>query len=368
MNEIRVLEPNNKSLPERLVNGDITIQHLGNDGLLNPALSYLLTLRSKRSVVTAKAALNAMAKIFGYVDLHEMPWETLNADTIGVSLHSLRMTESEILDSSYAKQTFIDDVRARQISKRKRWEPKALKTANLYLSMIKGVMRQAFLKGQISSEVFTRIKEVKGYSLDGESNRALPVTALNALSVITMCKEENSCRGARDAAALALLYGCGLRRDETRRLKLSDINWDEGTISFEGKGNKRRKPPLHAWQLPILKHWIENHRPEVPGALLLPITRWDKVELKLNNRGEAIAGSDNLIYRIVKARFVEAGYPVIAPHDLRHVFATALLDNNTSFNELSLLLGHKSNETTRIYDRTGFDRARKSAIKNLPGL
>jgi site-specific recombinase XerD len=39
----------------------------------------------------------------------------------------------------------------------------------------------------------------------------------------------------------------------------------------------------------------------------------------------------------------------IHPHTLRHSFATHLIENGSSTNEVQALLGHKSPETTMVY-------------------
>src|SRR5262249_56013659 len=49
---------------------------------------------------------------------------------------------------------------------------------------------------------------------------------------------------ARDAAVLALLYGCGLRISEALGLKRKDVGGGRDSLTVTGKGNKTRMVPL----------------------------------------------------------------------------------------------------------------------------
>jgi len=336
---------------------------------VNPANLYLLSLRSTRSYKTAVSVLNTMAKVYGSENYHTMDWASLTEEQVQMSIHVLLMTQDEILKSPVIHETLKREVRSREGSRQGAWRPKSLRTVNLYLSAVKGVMRYAMKRKLIDSHDYALIKDIKGFSVKGEVSKTLPVKAVDALKVLKTCAEDDTARGARDAAALALLYGAGMRRDEVRRLKISDIKWEARLIEFHGKGNKVRKPALHDWMTPILQKWIQEYRPHnMPGALLLAIDRWGNVQEKTDEYGNATPASDNLVYRIVKSRFAAAGLPVMAPHDLRRIFATALFEANVHISEIQQALGHQNIETTLIYNKTGEEKARESVRQHIPGF
>lgn len=49
------------------------------------------------------------------------------------------------------------------------------------------------------------------------------------------------CRCERDKALISLLWYSGMRLSEVINAKTSDFNWNEGTVTVLGKGNKYRK-------------------------------------------------------------------------------------------------------------------------------
>ena len=92
-------------------------------------------------------------------------------------------------------------------------ETKAPATVNATLSALRGVAREAWRLGLMTSEDRMRIEAVKG--IKGSrlpAGRALSVGEVIAL--FDVCARDASPAGARDAAMLALLLGAGLRRAE----------------------------------------------------------------------------------------------------------------------------------------------------------
>lgn len=70
--------------------------------------------------------------------------------------------------------------------------------------------------------------------------------------------------------------------------------------------------------------------------------------LFVNNRGERYSGRS--VQEIVKLSALLAGIKKeVHPHTLRHSFATHLIQNGASLNEVQTMLGHKSPETSMIY-------------------
>ena len=132
---------------------------------------------------------------------------------------------------------------------------------------------------------------------------------------------------------ISMLYGLGLRISELSLLKLEDIKgkW----IQIHGKGNKVRELPL----LPELQKLIRVY------------TKEKNPKNYLFEKGNAPMNAAQLRYILTKL-FKEAGLKV-TPHQLRHSFATHLLNNGARISDVSELLGHETMATTQVYTKLG---------------
>lgn len=73
-------------------------------------------------------------------------------------------------------------------------------------------------------------------------------------------------------------------------------------------------------------------------------------EYIFETKGEKLS-ENSLRYTIIKA-FAKVGLKV-TPHQLRHTYATELLNNGARIADVSELLGHASMSTTQIYTKLG---------------
>jgi integrase/recombinase XerC len=152
---------------------------------------------------------------------------------------------------------------------------------------------------------------------------------------------------ARDTAALALLYGSGLRISEALGLKRKDVPapGQGDVIVVTGKGQKTRMVPVLQ---PVLK-LIADYVAICPYAL--------------DNDGPLFVGAKGgplspRIVQLVMQRLRGAlGLPDTAtPHALRHSFATHLLARGGDLRAIQELLGHASLSTTQVYTEVDMDR------------
>ena len=74
----------------------------------------------------------------------------------------------------------------------------------------------------------------------------------------------------RDAAILAVLYGCGLRRGELVRLDVEDVDLDDGSILVEGKRRKQRTVYLTESGAAYIRRWLDV-RGDTDGPLSNPV-------------------------------------------------------------------------------------------------
>ena len=145
----------------------------------------------------------------------------------------------------------------------------------------------------------------------------------------------------RNEAIIEILYGSGLRVSELVSLKISRIDFKEGFMLVEGKGNKERVVPVSPRALDLVKLWMEERA-------LLNISPEGADTLFLNRRGRPLTRV--MIFYIIRDLALEAGITrKISPHTLRHSFATHLLEGGANLRSIQELLGHESLTTTELY-------------------
>ena len=221
-------------------------------------------------------------------------------------------------------------------------------TVNHTLAAVRGTMREAFNLGLINADTLARITAVKNVSGD-----RLP--AGRHLSPGEIIRLFDACGdtpvGARDAAMLVLLYGCGLRRSEAVAVQLAD--YDAGAITVRyGKGNKERVVYCQPAGQEAVDAWIAR-RGRWPGALLCPLVKGGHVEQR-SMTAQAV---------LMRLRFLAGRAKVkqFSPHDLRRTFVGELLNNGADLSSVQQLAGHAAASTTARYDRRPEDAKRKTA-------
>lgn len=165
--------------------------------------------------------------------------------------------------------------------------------------------------------------------------------------------------GVRNQCMVEVLYGCGLRVSELIELKISDINFKEGFLKVEGKGQKVRYVPLAKYTSHLIKNYIENVR------INNKINKKYEENLFLNSRGSSM--SRVIVFIIIKELAEKAGIRKnISPHTFRHSFATHMLQNGADLRFIQEMLGHSSITTTEIYTHLNTEELRDTILKYHP--
>lgn len=293
---------------------------------LHPARVYLASL-SPGSRRTMRAALENVAGLVsgGRADALTLPW------------HELRYQHTTAIRSALA-------------------EKYAPATANKMLSALRGVIKECWRLGYIGAEERDRacdLSPVRGKTLP--KGRSLSSGERKAL--FEWCADdEKPARGARDAALLAVLYVCGLRRGEVPGLDLADFDPDTGELKVRhGKGAAQRIVYATGGAGEAIEGWI-LHRGEEPGPLFWPVLKSGRPVMRRI--------SDQTVYDVLKRLRVATGSKGFSPHDFRRTFVSDLIDARGDISVAQQLAGHASPETTARYDRRG-ERAKKEAAEGL---
>ncbi|MHB2018413.1 MAG: tyrosine-type recombinase/integrase [Candidatus Xenobia bacterium] len=147
--------------------------------------------------------------------------------------------------------------------------------------------------------------------------------------------------GIRDRALLETLYGTGLRRQEAAMLDVDDVDLRAGTLLVrKGKGAKARLLPLGPHLAAVLQDYLDRGRPHLspqPAEKAFFLTMYGQ-----RLQGYAIASMLNRTSRLGLGRRIR-------PHQLRHAFATHLLEGGADVREVQELLGHDHIASTELY-------------------
>lgn len=155
----------------------------------------------------------------------------------------------------------------------------------------------------------------------------------------------------RDALALELLYGSGLRVSELASLDLGQISSSEAELRVLGKGQKERIVPLGSKALGALEVYLarraELAHPKT-GAL-------DAKALLLGQLGKrlSVRWLQSLVQRY---GVLGAGRSDLHPHALRHSCATHMLEGGADLRAIQEMLGHSSLSTTQRYTHVSLDQ------------
>ena len=287
----------------------------------HPAIVYLAGLSSERSRRVQKQALEAIADLL-----------TGQPDLMGCDWSALRFQHTQAIKSKLA-------------------ETYSPATANRMLSALRGTLKSAWLLGQMTAEDYHRAASVQ--SVTGETipaGRELQPGEIAAL--MATCENDPGPAGVRDAAVIALLYSCGLRRAEVTALSLGDYDQESGKMVVNGKRNKQRTAYLVKGAARAMADWLEI-RGNDPGPLFWPINKGGNlIPKRMTNQA---------IYKMLSKRGKQAEVKDFSPHDFRRTFVSDLLDAGADIATVAKMAGHASVTTTARYDRRPEQAKQKAA-------
>lgn len=203
------------------------------------------------------------------------------------------------------------------------------KTRNRRLAALRGLTTWAHYKGMLKTNPARFVQRCKTES-------KLPVS-LNVASIDKYLNEPSigvmrpTCQ-----AAVALMLETGMRIGEVMALRWDNINEQEKSIKVKGKGGKER--------VVYYSRRCEKALAAVPTRDLL----------------EVMPLVDQYTLRMAIEKELQPYVGKMKPHELRHTFATEMVNRGCSMETVKKLLGHARIETTQIYAEVKNETAKKA--------
>jgi integrase len=150
-------------------------------------------------------------------------------------------------------------------------------------------------------------------------------------------------KGLRDRAILAVLLGCGLRRSEVAALTFKHIQQRDGRwciVDLVGKHGRVRTVPVPTWVKVAIDAWAAAAG-ITDGPVFRSVNRGGKV------RESAL--SEKVVWQLIHPYAEAAGVAGIAPHDCRRTCAKLCRAAGGELEQIQMLLGHASVQTTERY-------------------
>ncbi|PWT80795.1 MAG: integrase [Acidobacteria bacterium] len=229
-------------------------------------------------------------------------------------------------------------VRATVQSYRSHLESRGLapSSVNQRLSALRKLAREAAYNGLLDPVQAQAIRDVKGARIEG-TRTGNWLTKKQAEALINKPGIE-TLKGKRDRAMLAVMIGCGLRRDEVARLGFENIRQLDGrwcVADLRGKHGRVRTVPMPSWCKAAIDQWAAAAGGLTSGAVFRGVNKGDNIT------GESLTSQG--VWRCV------AKYSDIAPHDLRRTYAKLAHKGGAKLDQIQLSLGHASLTTTERY-------------------
>lgn len=212
---------------------------------------------------------------------------------------------------------------------------------NVRLTAVRKLAVEASDNALLAPELASGISRVKGVAAKGV--RVGNWLTVGQAQALLNAPDATTPKGRRDRAILAVLLGCGLRRSEVAALTVGHVQQRDGRwciVDLVGKQGRVRTVPMPTWVKVAIDEWT-TAAGIADGPVLRPVSRGGNVQ------GAAL--SEKVIWQLLQGYAATAGVPGIAPHDLRRTCAKLCRAAGGELEQIQLLLGHASVQTTERY-------------------
>ena len=225
------------------------------------------------------------------------------------------------------------------------------------MSAIRKLAAEAADNGLLAPELAQGIRRVK--SVKSTGIRVGNWLSQRQAQALLSAPDVTKVVGLRDRAILAVLLGCGLRRSEVAALTFTHLQQRDGRwciVDLVGKHGRVRTAPMPTWVKVAIDAWTSASG-VTADHVFRPV-----------NRGGCVTGErlgEKVVWQMLKKYAAEVGVPGVAPHDLRRTCAKLCRAAGGELEQIQLLLGHASVQTTERHLGTKQDlvHAPNDAIK-----
>jgi site-specific recombinase XerD len=212
---------------------------------------------------------------------------------------------------------------------------------NVRITAVRKLAVEAADNGLLAPELAAGITRVKGVASKGV--RLGNWLTVKQAQTLLNTPDATTTKGLRDRAILAVLLGCGLRRSECAAMTFGHVQQRDGRwciVDLRGKHGRVRTIPMPAWVKMAIDAWTTSA--DISAG---PIFR------AVNRGGQAQepALNEKVVWQLLQRYTTAAGVPGIAPHDLRRSCAKMCRAAGGELEQIQLLLGHASVQTTERY-------------------
>ena len=220
---------------------------------------------------------------------------------------------------------------------------------NLHLTAIRKLAREAAIYKLLDPETAAHVLSVENVRQTGLSRGSW--LNLEQAQALILEPDVTKLKGIRDRAILAILVGCGLRREEATRLTFEDVEQRDGRwviVDLRGKRGRIRTVPMPAWVKVAIDYW--SCAAQIKTGRILRAMRKGGYVLHDTMTPEAVL-------HLVEDYGRKIGIAIKA-HDLRRSCAALARKSGGQLEQIQLLLGHSSLQTTERYLGTTQDLER----------
>lgn len=181
------------------------------------------------------------------------------------------------------------------------------------------------------------------FRLFGMEEKAIAMPSIKKEEKLPVVMSKEECkllfaapRSLKHRFLLAFAYAGGLRMNELRLIKISDVDLDRKRVHIKmGKGKKDRYVVLSEFISSRFKNYLREVKPQV-------------YLFEGQTPGEPM-GERSIQYVINEALQKTEIKKQVSMHTLRHSFATHLLEDGLDIHSIQRLLGHSDMRTTMVY-------------------
>jgi site-specific recombinase XerD len=209
------------------------------------------------------------------------------------------------------------------------------------LSPVRMFLRYLAAEKKCAPGLDTAVPAIAGWRL-----ATLPKSlSMEQVAMLLAACEPSSTIGLRDRAVILLLARLGLRASDVSALRLTDIDWCDGSVLVKGKTRREARLPLPQEVGDAILAYLEK-RPRAGDNHVF-------LRAVAPLRSLPARGLSQIVTRAMRRAGVTASS--YGAHILRHAAATEMLRNGASLYDIGSVLRHRSADMSAYYAKVDME-------------